>query len=227
MHSRRTGSPPPSRTTARRWVSISVRRRHTLHREHTPAERGQRQAPAGEAIQRRDGPCRDDVRWFHVKHVRSGGDLFRPGADDLDPGIEAKIKRHGLQEDGTPSQRLDQHHTDGRASDRQDDTRQTSTRSDIYHIIVLTDQRCHRDAVQDVPIPDARRLAWTDQAAYDAFGGKQFGVRLGAIQTCPEQPLRHGAQFVGQRGNRFRHPQTLPIPRSDARTDRSGRRDEA
>jgi hypothetical protein len=181
-----------------------------LHREHAPADRSERQAPFGQPIQRGYRPGRHHVGWFHVKHRRPGRDLLGAGPDDLDPAVQTKIKCHLLQEGGTPGQRLHQHDSDACAHDCQYNAGQTGTRTNIHHIIFSTEQRCHRSAVQNVPIPDAWRLARADEPTDDTLGREQLRVRFGAIEACPEQAFRRGSEFVRQRGGRLRHPQTLP-----------------
>ncbi len=219
MQHRRAAANPTDRGRVRLNL---LGRTGPLHGQHAPTWCGEWKAPARQSVQRCNRSGGHDVSRFHVKHRRPRRDLLGPRPHHLNSGIQSKIKCNGLQEGGTPSQRLNQHHADLGASDCQHNPWQSSTRTDIYYIVVQTNERSHRRTVEDVPIPHSGGFARADQSSDDTFGREQLGVRLGAIQTCTEHPLGHGAELVGQWGNSFRHPQTLPTAVTAPRRSTSG-----
>jgi hypothetical protein len=79
---------------------------------------GEGETPSGEAIERRDRPCGDDVR-----RSDPPGGLLGAGADHVGP-LEAE-RRHRLgQEGGTSCERLDQRDREIWSSHRKHDTGQ-------------------------------------------------------------------------------------------------------
>ena len=78
------------------------------------------------------------------------------------------------QERGPPGQRLDQRHGQVRPGDRQHEAGQPGTGADVEHGGARRDPLGHRGAVEQVPVPDPRRLPRPDQAAHHTVGGQQL-----------------------------------------------------
>src|SRR5690606_32111119 len=57
-----------------------VSRRRALDRQQPPADRGERQTPGSEAVERRDSPGGDDIRRRHVPH--RAGAVLGPSPDN-------------------------------------------------------------------------------------------------------------------------------------------------
>ena len=200
-----TGSEPPSRAIAVAVLGHLVRGRGSLERQQPAADGGQRQAPSGEPVQRCYRPGGDDIGG----DGGSAGEVFRPAPDDRDGRVEAERCHRLGQKGGTSCQRLDQRDAEIRSSHCEHDTGQTGTRAHVNHRSADRDHLGHNGAVDQVPFPDARRLARADQTADDAVGDQQFGVGLGQRQAAPEHRPR-SLEEVGRRSGarRSRRGQT-------------------
>ena len=125
-----------------------VAHRRALYREQRTAVADERKAPASQAIERRDGPRRHDVRRTQPRHA-----LLGPATNHLDP-LEAQFLHDLVQERHTPGQRLDENDVKIGARHRHHDTGQTSTRTDVYDISVRRHQVGDGGAVEQMPVPD-------------------------------------------------------------------------
>jgi hypothetical protein len=132
-----------------------------------------------------------DPSQFSDPRHGSGGDVavprtspqrLRPTAVDNDV-VQAQLL-DGCRQPGCPSkQRLDQGQSEVGAHDGERDARQAGTRTKIGYAGSGLEQRVHHGAVEDVAIPQPRRLARANQAMRDPGVGQQRDVSLGEGQA--------------------------------------------
>jgi len=176
-------------------------RRTAFHRQQPTAHRRQRQAPAGQPVQRGHRPGGD-----HVGANRTARDLLGTATNHADRIVQAEFRHHFDQESCPPGQRLDQRDPQIGSGHCKHDTGQTCTGAHINDISAVRDQLGHNRTVDQVPIPQPWCFARADQAADDAVGRKQFGVLTGQLE--PPAKERHRGRRRGrgqrQRGRRRR-----------------------
>ena len=203
-HSRTTGVAPPSRPTASRCSATSSAAEAPLSASSRPpiAARGKHQ-PAS----RSSGATARAVTMSAGATIRRRGPGFAPptpvGPDALlGPGAEHRYRsgqaerRHRFRQEGDPScQRLDQRDRKVRSSHSKHDTGQTSTRPHVYDRSADRDQLRHDGAVEQVPVPQPRRLSRADEPADHTVRGQQLRVRARQRQPVAEQALGRGGQL--------------------------------
>jgi hypothetical protein len=116
--------------------------------------------------------------------------LLRAGPDDLDVG-ECQLRHDLLEEGGPAEQGLDERDAQVGTGEGEHHARQSRSRTDVAHRLVLTDRAAQQRAVQQVPLPQPRRLAGADQAANHTGVGQQRGEPLRERQGMRKHPRRH------------------------------------
>lgn len=113
---------------------------------------------------------------------------------------QAQLTDDLFQERGATQQGLDQGNSQVGPGDRQDKTGKAGSRSDVTDRCTFRDDPGQADTVQEVPLPQARSFARTDQTAYDAIGCQQLGVPLrqdqALVRKRPPRRFRRGGRFT-------------------------------
>jgi hypothetical protein len=150
-----------------------------LDRQQLAARAEQPSRPASEPVERRDRSRRRDIR------LDGTGEIFGTAPDN--GGVRQIQRRHALfKENRTAEQRLEQHHVHFRPKHRKHHPWQPGPGPDVDEIAVVRQQLGDNRAVQQVPVPEAGRLARTDQAALHAVSREQFREPDGRVNRASE-----------------------------------------
>ena len=195
--SSRAGAPAPSDSTS--GSAHPSRRRSSADSATSSAARDPfiaSSAPAGDtngidqASSRGSGATAREVT---TSNRHRPVQLLRPRATDL-TARQPELRHRLLQEGGTPQQRFDQGHLQVRARDGQHYPGQPGTGPEVADRGVLGHDLREHGAVHEVPLPQPRHLARTDQAAHHAVAGQHRGVPLGQREALGTEhpPRRRG-----------------------------------
>lgn len=147
---------------------------HALHGKHHPTWTNQGKTPRGKSVQWCDG-----TRSHHVRSFPPPPNLGVLGAAPLDLYGEFQVGEHHLQPLDPTAEWLHEDDVEIRSNKSQRYPGQARAGADIENSgsgrYEIGDDR----AVQDVTLPDPRRLTWPDEAPLDAGGGEMLGVTPG------------------------------------------------
>ena len=91
---------------------------------------------------------------------------------------QRELVNHRLQPGGPPQHRLDQMEVEVGANDREHNSGQSPTGTDIDHR-AGSESRCNHRAVEEMPFPEPGHFAWPDQPVTHASVREDLRETLG------------------------------------------------